>query len=108
MIYAYEELKGAAKVAISKEDLKRMEEKVLVQLGFDFNFSSPRHFLDRYIRILDEHLPEEYKTLALQILVLQQVTEKLLNYSGSEIAASAVILAINQGRMADMIERSSD
>lgn len=85
-----------------------MEEKVLVQLGFDFNFSSPRHFLDRYIRILDEHLPEEYKTLALQILVLQQVSENMLNFSGSEIAASAVILAINQGRMADMVERSSD
>jgi len=61
MIYAYEELKGAAKVVISKDDIKKMEEKVLVQLGFDFNFSSPRHFLDRYIRILDEHLPEEYK-----------------------------------------------
>ncbi len=30
-----------------------------------------------------EDKPEEYKTLALQILVLQQVSEKMLNYSGS-------------------------
>lgn len=106
MIYAYDELKGQDSSSITKDDLKKMEEKVLVVLGFDFNFSSPRHFLDRYIRILEECCPEEYKTLALQILVLQQVSEKMLDYSGSEIAASAIILAINQGRLADMVEKS--
>ena len=32
----------------------------------------------------------------------------MLDFSGSEIAASAIILAINQGRMADMVEKSCE
>lgn len=95
MIYAYDDLKGQEDSTLTKADIKQMEEKILVQLGFDFNFSSPRHFLDRYIRILDTHCSEDTKTLALQILVLQQVNEKMLSYSGSQIAAAALILAIN-------------
>jgi hypothetical protein len=105
MIYAYDDLKGQEQSTMTKADIKAMEEKVLVQLGFDFNFSSPRHFLDRYIRILDEHIcSEETKTLALQILVLQQVNEKMLAYSGSQVAAASLILAINQQNMSDLMK----
>lgn len=77
-------------------------------MGFDFNFSSPRHFLDRYIRILDGYCSEETKTLALQILVLQQVNEKMLAYSGSQVAAASLILAINQQNMHDLIKNIED
>jgi len=71
MIYAYEDLKGQEESTITKAAIKSMEERILVQLGFDFSFSSPRHFLDRYTRVLDQECSEETKTLALQILVLQ-------------------------------------
>lgn len=95
MIYAYEELKSEKDRDIEKSDLKEMEEKLLVQLGFDFSFNSPRHMMDRFMRILDPYCSEEVKTLALQILVLQQVNEKMLNYSAAQIAAASLILAIN-------------
>jgi transcription initiation factor TFIIIB Brf1 subunit/transcription initiation factor TFIIB len=103
MIYAYDDLKGQEDSTLTKADIKQMEEKILVQLGFDFNFSSPRHFLDRFIRILDVHCSEDTKTLALQILVLQQVNEKMLAYSGSQIAAASLILAINQQNMHELV-----
>jgi transcription initiation factor TFIIIB Brf1 subunit/transcription initiation factor TFIIB len=108
MIYAYEDLKGQDESTITKADIKAMEEKILVQLGFDFSFSSPRHFLDRYMRLLDDQCTEETKTLALQILVLQQVNEKMLAYSGSQVAASSLILAINQQNMHDLIKHIED
>jgi len=108
MIYAYEDLKGQEESTITKADIKSMEERILVQLGFDFSFSSPRHFLDRYTRVLDQECSEETKTLALQILVLQQVNEKMLAYSGSQVAAASLILALNQQNMHDLIKNIED
>lgn len=75
-----------------------------MKLGFDFNFHSPRHFLDRYMRILDKHCNEDVKSLALQILILQQVNEKMLTFTGSQKAAISLILAINQHNMSDYIK----
>lgn len=71
MIYAYEELKTEKDKEITKQQLKDMEELILVRLGFDFGFNSPRHFMDRYMRLLSDYCStDEVKTLALQILVL--------------------------------------
>lgn len=51
--------------------------------------------MDRYLRVLDHDTNVKVNQMALQILTLSLVDEKLLNYRASQIAASAVILAIN-------------
>lgn len=45
--------------------------------------------------MLDHDTNVKVNQMALQILTLSLVDEKLLNYRASQIAASAVILAIN-------------
>ena len=41
---------------VSKSSLIDLEAKILVVLGFDFNFPSPIHPLDRYLRVLNYNL----------------------------------------------------
>ena len=72
-----------------------MEWKVLVELGFDFNYSNPEHFIDRYIRILGYQQVKQVNESAIQILTLHYIDEQLQKYPISKIAASSVILAIN-------------
>lgn len=92
MINALEDLNGDK---CKKEDLVELEEKILRLLGFDFNFNGPKQFLDKYLRVLGYDNNTKVNQMALQILTLSLVDEKLLNYRASQIAASAVILAIN-------------
>jgi hypothetical protein len=92
MINALEDLNGDK---CKKEDLVELEEKILRLLGFDFNFNGPKQFLDRYLRVLGFDSNAKVNQMALQILTLSLVDEKLLNYRASQIAASAVILAVN-------------
>lgn len=92
MINALEDLNGDK---CKKEDLVELEEKILRLLGFDFNFNGPKQFLDRYLRVLGYDNNAKVNQMALQILTLSLVDEKLLNYRASQIAASAVVLAIN-------------
>lgn len=103
MIYCYDDLTGKKESTMTRDDIKRVQQHVLVTLGFDFTFNSPRHFLDRYFHVLSDYCTEEVKSLALQILILQQVSERLLDFSGSQLAASALILAINQNSMSQYI-----
>lgn len=51
--------------------------------------------MDRYLRVLGFDNNPKVNQMALQILTLSLVDEKLLNYRASQIAASAAILAIN-------------
>ena len=92
MINALEDLNGDK---CKKDDLVELEEKILRLLGFDFNFNGPKQFLDRYLRVLGFDSNAKVNQMALQILTLSLVDEKLLNYRASQIAASAAILAIN-------------
>lgn len=92
MINALEDLNGDK---CKKEDLVELEEKILRLLGFDFNFTGPKQFLDRYLRVLGYDDNAKVNQMALQILTLSLVDEKLLNYRASQIAASAAILAVN-------------
>jgi len=92
MINALEDLNGDK---CKKEDLVNLEEKILRLFGFDFNFNGPKQFLDRYLRVLDYDANAKVNQMALQILTLSLVDEKLLNYRASQIAASAAVLAIN-------------
>ena len=80
MIYALNDLNGDT---VEREDLIELEQQILRQLGFDFNFVGPKQFLDRYMRVLDiEYKPKVYK-MALQILSLSIVNQQLLDYRPS-------------------------
>lgn len=50
MIMAFEDLNGER---LDPKELLDLEEKILVQLGFDFNFTGPLHMVDRYMRLLN-------------------------------------------------------
>ena len=46
MTNAFLELKGKQ---IMKDDLIKMEKRIIVQFGFDFNLPNPVQFLERYM-----------------------------------------------------------
>jgi len=92
MIYALNDVNGDT---VKREDLIDLEQKILRQFGFDFNFVGPKQFLDRYMRILElDNKPKVYK-MALQILSLSIVNHKLISYRPSQIAACSLIIALN-------------
>lgn len=49
MINALVDLRGKV---IAKDDIVLMEEEIILQFGFDFNFSSTLQFLERYMQVL--------------------------------------------------------
>lgn len=38
--------------SVSKKDLKKMESKMLIKLGFDFNHPNGADFIDRFIHLI--------------------------------------------------------
>ena len=72
-----------------------MESRMLRTLGFDFNFSNPEHFIDRYLRITGYQFNKDVNQSAVQIMTLHFIDEGLMKFPISKIAASSVILAIN-------------
>lgn len=49
LIYDYRSL---TRKILRQELLLLMEQQIIMMLGFDFNYSNPEHFIDRYLRIL--------------------------------------------------------
>lgn len=49
MINALIDLRGKV---VTKDDIVLMEEEIVLQFGFDFNFSSTLQFMERYMQIL--------------------------------------------------------
>ena len=41
------------KKSVTKQDLIDLEAKILVKMGFDFNFPGPIESMERYLRILN-------------------------------------------------------
>ena len=76
-----------------------MERDVIIQLGFDFDLVNPEMFIDRYLRVTDYHTLPLVRQLAIKILTLHYVDERLLKHPLSKIAACSVILAINITKM---------
>lgn len=92
MIYALEDVNGDI---LKREDLIHLEQKILRQFAFDFNFVGPKQFLDRYMRILELENKSKIQKMALQILSLSIVNHKLISYRPSQIAACSLIIALN-------------
>jgi len=72
-----------------------LEAQILVTLGFDFNFPGPIQPLERYLRILNYDLNEIIFDMSYQICKFQLNDAQFLTYRPSQIAASALLLAIN-------------
>lgn len=89
------EYRSLTRKILRKDLLLIMERQVLVELGFDFNYSNPEHFIDRYLRVLGYHNVSQVNKNAIQILTLHYIDENMQKYPVSKIAASSVILAIN-------------
>ena len=83
------------KMEITRQKIIDMEAKILVTLGFDFNFPGPIQSLERYLRVLNYDLNSQVFRLACSICKFQLNEEKFLKYRPSIIAACAVILGIN-------------
>ena len=88
-------LTAAEQKMTSFETLVDMELDVLVRFGFDFNFLGPTLFIERYLRILEQHKVSEVRQLSQQICKYQLCDQMFLNYRPSQIAAAAVIIAMN-------------
>jgi hypothetical protein len=80
---------------VNKKLLTDLEAQIIVKLGFDFNFPGPIQFVERYLRILNFDKIKSVFDIAFAICIQQVLDPKFLNFKQSEIAACAVILAIN-------------
>lgn len=89
------EYRSLTRKILRRDLLLIMERQVLVELGFDFNYSNPEHFIDRYLRVLGFHFNKQVNKNAIQILSLHYIDETMQKYPVSKIAAASVILAIN-------------
>ena len=101
MINALIDLRGKV---VSKEDIVLMEEEIVLQFGFDFNFSSTFQFMERYMQVLGMQSHEGVRKTATQLIVLQNVDEEMLNHNASEVAACSLILAINIQKMCQYVK----
>lgn len=86
---------------VSREQLVRLEMKILQTLDFDLQWHSPLSFLERYQRVLQLDM-EKTNTLNLKIgysarKLLRHMMHKsqFLAYRPSQIAATAILVAID-------------
>lgn len=88
-------LSSEEKKNLTKKSLIDLESDILIKLGFDFNFPGPIQSMERYLRVLDYDMNKTVFEMGFQICKFQLNDAKFLNYRPSQIAACAVILAIN-------------
>lgn len=91
-----------SKVLLSWQDIKDLEEDILLRLNFDFNFVSSLEFLERYQRVfsLDKIRGEDPDataviSLARTICILAISLSTYLELKPSRLAAASITLAIN-------------
>ena len=53
------EYRSLTRKILRRDLLLIMERQVLVELGLDFNYSNPEHFIDRYLRLLGYHVNKQ-------------------------------------------------
>lgn len=88
-------------VKLDKQELINLEEKILRTLEFSCHHVSPIPFLERYLRIYGVDQAEEVTDesqiyeLAFSYSLFMQRESHFLKYRPSQIAATALVLAIN-------------
>ena len=99
--YIIKLLKEKHQTEIVKEDLLDLEEKILIALQFSCHHVSPIPFLERYFRIfgidsgIKDRKAHQLRTYSRQYCRFMQREPCFLNYCPSQIAAAALLLAIN-------------
>ena len=77
--------------AYDKEEILEMEGKMLLALNFNLAATSPNRFLERYAKV--HNIDEKAFMLAKYLIELSLIEYKMLKYSASNIACSAIYLA---------------
>ena len=80
---------------VSKQALIELEREIITIFGFDFNFPGPIESMERFLRILDYDQNQNVVNLSRNILRHHICLGHFLNYRPSQVAACAVIIAIN-------------
>lgn len=86
---------------VTVSDLVKLEERVVRTLDFDFNLVTPLHFLERFQRLfgLDQVEQDKHAYLidasAIYLLRFMMRDSAFLEFRPSQIAAAAIMLAIN-------------
>jgi transcription initiation factor TFIIIB Brf1 subunit/transcription initiation factor TFIIB len=79
---------------VDKEGVIQLEQRVLTDLSFDFNYPSPLPFLERFMRLCELHKDEEICEQAVELLKIASSRIVFLDFRPSNIAASALILSL--------------
>src|SRR4051812_22787746 len=77
--------------AYSKEDILKMEQLILSTLDFNITTPSTYRFLERFAKIINADTP--LFNLARYLIELPLIEYRMLKYTPSNIAASALYLA---------------
>ena len=77
--------------AYSKDDILKMEQKMLQALGFNLNIPSSNRFLLRFAKVFSS--PKKTKCLAQYLLELSLVETGMIKYQPSMLAAAALYLS---------------
>ena len=80
---------------LNKQALIELEADILSAFCFDFNFPGPVQSMERYLRILGYALNKTVYDMSYQICKFQLNDSKFLDYRCSQIAACAIIIAVN-------------
>ena len=99
--YLIKILKERHQTDIAKQDLLELEEKILIALEFACHHVSPIPFIERYFRVFGidnfqkDKKAHQLRTYSRQYCRFMQREPCFLNYCPSQIAAAALLLAIN-------------
>ena len=77
--------------AYTREEILKMEERMLISLQFGIHYTSPYRFLERFLQL--KSASETEKNVALFMLEGALIQYQLLSYKPSVLAASALYLA---------------
>lgn len=80
---------------MSKKQLIDLEALILTSVGFDFGWPGPIQTMERFLRVLDFDQNKIVNDMGYQICKFQLNDSRFLIYRPSQLAACAVIIAIN-------------
>ena len=88
-------LEDDERARITKDDLIELEADIIRKLNMEFHFPGPIAPMERFLRLLGYNQNMLAYDMAYHICKFQLTDPAFLDYTPSEIAACAVILAIN-------------
>ena len=81
--YMIDLLTPSEKQGLSVAKLEDLEQDIIVEFGYEFNYQGPLESLERFLRLLNRHRDEDFKSLCLRILKFQLKFSVFLNFKPS-------------------------